>query len=321
MSDLATVPTLATVTAAALERLEAWQALAAGAYSPESVAAYRRDWQGFTAWCQRDGLAPLPATAATVASYLRAESEAGRALATVKRRAATVALAHRAAGFPDPCKSEAVRLTLRALTRSKGTQQKQAPALNQRDADRIAATVDAPEARAKDVRDLALLLVGRDLMARASELVSITLEAVTFDEDGTATVMLHRSKTSTEALPYLIGPEATEALHRWLEASGITSGPVFVGLTKGSKLTGSPLTRRDVGRVLKALAGKARIEASFSSHSLRVGMAQDLVAENVETAAVMQAGGWRSPEMLTRYTRKLSAKRGAISRYYARRHK
>jgi hypothetical protein len=50
-------------------------------------------------------------------------------------------------------------------------------------------------------------------------------------------------------------------------------------------------------------------------------MAQDLVAENVETAAILQAAGWQSTEMLTRYTKKHEAKRGAISRYYARKHK
>jgi hypothetical protein len=72
-----------------------------------------------------------------------------------------------------------------------------------------------------------------------------------------------------------------------------------------------------VGRILKALACRARIETHFSAHSLRVGMAQDLVAANLEMASVMHAGGWRSPEMLTRYARKLQAKRGAIARFYS----
>jgi integrase len=106
-------------------------------------------------------------------------------------------------------------------------------------------------------------------------------------------------------------------MRRWLEVSGISTGHVFQGLRRGGRLTGKVLTRHDVGRILKALASRALIETRFSAHSLRVGMAQDLVASNVETGAVMQAGGWRSPEMLSRYTRKLQAKRGAISRFYA----
>jgi site-specific recombinase XerD len=95
---------------------------------------------------------------------------------------------------------------------------------------------------------------------------------------------------------------------------------VFLGLTRGGKLTGKTLSRHDVGRILKALARRAAIATHFSAHSLRVGMAQDLVASNLDMAAVMQAGGWRSPEMLSRYCRKISAQRGAISRYHAVRH-
>jgi hypothetical protein len=53
----------------------------------------------------------------------------------VKQRAATVSLAHRAARFPDPCKTETVRLTVRTL----GTQHKQAAGLEQSAADRITA--------------------------------------------------------------------------------------------------------------------------------------------------------------------------------------
>jgi site-specific recombinase XerD len=176
------------------ERIEDWQRLAVGgAYSAETIAAYSSDWRAFSGWCRSAGLSPLPAGPETVAAYLRCESERGRALATVKRRAATVSLAHRAARFPDPCKTETVRLTVRALARTLGTQQRQAAGLNQSDADRIAASVAGR--RPKDLRDLALLQVGRDLMARASELVSVTVEAIAWDEkDGTAQVALRRTK-------------------------------------------------------------------------------------------------------------------------------
>jgi hypothetical protein len=36
------------------------------------------------------------------------------------------------------------------------------------------------------------------------------------------------------------------ALQRWLDRAGITAGAVFIGLTKGGKLTGSPLLPGDV---------------------------------------------------------------------------
>jgi integrase len=182
--------------------------------------------------------------------------------------------------------------------------------------------------RSKDVRDLAAMLVGRDLLARASELVTVTVEALSWDEeDGTATVNLLRGKTHQERETYLLGPDAAQALRRWLEVSGITAGPVFVALEKSGKPrtkdgTVHPIAPREVSRILKGLGKRARLEADFSAHSLRVGMAQDMVAENIEGAAIMQAAGWKSPTMLTRYTRKQNAKRGAVAQYHAaRRHK
>jgi Phage integrase family len=89
----------------------------------------------------------------------------------------------------------------------------------------------------------------------------------------------------------------------------------------GSRL--QRLSRRDVGRVLKGLAKRAKLASAddFSAHSLRVGMAQDLVKANFSLPAVMDAGGWQSPTMVARYNRKRAAETGAIAQYHAARHK
>jgi hypothetical protein len=50
-----------------------------------------------------------------------------------------------------------------------------------------------------------------------------------------------------------------------------------------------------------------------------VGMAQDLVAADLDLASVMQAGGWTTPAMVARYTQKISATRGAVARFYGAR--
>lgn len=295
-----------------------WANAAQGAYAPSTERAYQADFDAFRAWCAIAQLSPLPATPETVATYLRSQSAAGRAVATLRRRAATIARLHTAAGLPSPCRSEPVRLALRALARERGTQQRQASPITLRDAHKIEAKILTDDARLKDVRDLALLLVGKDLLARASELVSLTVDAVTFDvEDGTAHIVLRRRKTSTETQDCLIGPDAAAALKRWLQEAGISSGPIFRSITKGGKPTDTQLTTRDVSRILKALASRARLDASrVSSHSLRVGTAVDCVAANIDAASIMQAGGWTSVRMVARYTSKLAAKRGAIARLH-----
>lgn len=298
-----------------------WDEVAGRRYSKNSRRAYTADIASLNAWLAVQGLQLVtPLSPKLVVDFLRYEANAGRKLATIRHRAAAITLLHRRYGMESPCEAELVRMELEAITKEKGTDQKQAPELNGEHATRIALAVEA-SAKPKDVRDLALMLVGRDLLTRASELVSIDLEAVTFDPDGTALVAMRRRKTSSETHQYMLGPTAAAALHRWLEVAGIQSGPLFVGLTKGGKLTGNRLVTSDVSRILKKLGKRARIKTDFSSHSVRIGMAVDLVADGVNDAAVMQAAGWQSPEMLTRYTRKLSAKRGAIAQYYGRKAK
>jgi hypothetical protein len=62
--------------------------------------------------------------------------------------------------------------------------------------------------------------------------------------------------------------------------SGITAGPAFVSLTKGGKPTGTALQANDVRRIVRDLAKRVGLKpekgSSFSAHSLREGMAQDL---------------------------------------------
>jgi hypothetical protein len=62
-------------------------------------------------------------------------------------------------------------------------------------------------------------------------------------------------------------------------------------------------------------AGIAPQEAArILGHSSRVGAAQDTVRLGVELPAVMQAGGWKTAEMVGRYTRRLDARRGGAAK-------
>lgn len=302
--------------AAASDRLQAWAIEARAALADSTQRAYAADSLAFADWCARDGRANLPAPPEAVAAFLRAEANAGKAVATVRRRAATISRMHRAAGLPNPCDSELVRLALKGIAKSRGTDQRQAAGLTERDAVTIRAHLGDS---LRDIRDLALMLVGRDVLARSSELVAIAVEDIEHVEDG-ALVSVCRRKTSTEARPYFIGAEGSQALRTWLERAAITTGPVFRSITKSGRVTGNAISTRDVRRILKHRATAARLTHAegVSGHSLRVGMAQDLVAADLDMASVMQAGGWTTPRMVARYTERLTARRGAVARYYGR---
>jgi site-specific recombinase XerD len=298
-----------------LMQLETWVAAAREAFSGETLRAYAADSRIFAIWCDREGISALPATPESVAKFLRAEAAEGRAVATVRRRAATISRLHRAAGIESPCDHEFVRLALKGIARARGTDQRQAAGLTERDADLIEAQLGNT---LRHTRDLALLLVGRDLLARASELVALAVENLEPTDDGML-VELRRGKTMTETRSYFIGPEATAALNTWLTRAKITQGPVFQSLTKGHRPTGRALGTRDVRRILKALAAGAQLGhvSTVSGHSLRVGMAQDLAAANISAASIAQAGGWGSLSSVLRYTRALAARRGAVARFYS----
>ena len=49
-------------------------------------------------------------------------------------------------------------------------------------------------------------------------------------------------------------------------------------------------------------AGLARnVVADLSGHSMRVGAAQDLMADGLGILPIMQAGGWKSTNVIGRY--------------------
>jgi site-specific recombinase XerD len=315
------VPTFPALPVEASDRLHAWAIEAREALSASTQRAYAIDSRAFASWCAANGHVSLPAAPATVSAFLRAEIAVGKSVATVRRRAATISRMHMAAGLPNPCAHDLVRLALKGIAKSVGTDQRQAAGLTDRDTVTIRAHMGDS---ARDLRDVALMLVGRDLLARASELVAITIEDLELAPaggQGGALLRLRRHKTSTETHPCFIGPEALQALQAWVAKAGITSGPMFCSVNKAGRATGTALSTRDVQRILKGVAVRCRLPhaATVSGHSLRVGMAQDLVAADLDVASVMQAGGWSTPRMVARYTEKLTAHRGAVARYYGKR--
>lgn len=188
--------------------------------SPNTLAAYRSDWTRFTAWCDAQGVASLPAEPATVAAYLASAatetSTPGRsapwryAPASLARFVATINAAHDLAGARPPGRDRAVAETLAGIRRSRATPpQRKAPILLA-DLERIVGGVGATgwPVAAGGLRNRALLVMGWVGAFRRSELASLTLADVkTHAEDGLH-VVVRQSKTDPDAhgqvfaLPY-----------------------------------------------------------------------------------------------------------------------
>ncbi len=299
------------------DRLANYARQADGAFSENTARAVKADTAVFSVWCTDQGHASLPASPDAIAGFIDAMAEQKKP-ATVRRYVASIGHMHRAAELPDPTKANPVKLALKRLGRQHGSRQQQAAPFGEMAVERVLATTGDSLI---DHRDLALLMVSRDMLARRSEVVALQVEDVSYSDDGSATVLVQRSKTDTvgEGAVLWLSPRTTTALRQWLDGAGIATGALFRSVLKAS-VVGGPLDAGDVARVFKKLAGRAGIDASqISGHSARVGMAQDLVAHGAELAAVMQAGRWKSPTMPARYAERLSAGRGAVAQYYGKR--
>ena len=103
-----------------------WQALAEGAYSPNTLRAQKADGAIFQAFCESRGEPYLPANPMTIRAFIEDCVKAGKKPATIKRYVATVARVHAAAKLLNPCSSEAVRLGLKKMGRETSARQSQA---------------------------------------------------------------------------------------------------------------------------------------------------------------------------------------------------
>jgi integrase len=287
---------------------------ARGAYSANTERALRADIAVFTAWCADAGLAPLPAAVETVVGFIDAMAEI-KAPATVRRYVSSIATFHRAAGVETPTGSLEVTLALKRLHRAKGRAQTQAVPLNRKRVERM---LEHGAGTLRALRDRALLGVAYDTLCRRSELAALQLADLEHAPDGSGTVTIRRSKTDQEGAGDVryVAPDTMRDLAAWISAAGVAEGRLFRSVRKGGRV-GEAIDAGDVARVFKHMAESAGIGAKqvarISGHSSRVGAAQDMVERGIGLPAVMQAGGWKTAVMVSRYTSKIAARRGGAA--------
>ena len=293
------------------------------ASSPATLRAYRSDWALFATWCAEHGYRSLPAAPATVAAFLTLLAEAGFAphgsgrvaaplgRTTIGRRLSAIVFAHRAAGLDPPtARPDAARLdkAMRAIRRDK----RDDPTARKRAADGdvlrdMLRAVAGETLRAH--RDRALLAIGMAGAFRRSELVAITVARVTQDARG-LTVRVPSSKTDQEGRGHVVAIpdgrrlEPVRHYRAWLDAAGITDGPVFRKLTPQGRLTPYAMSAQGVALVVKAAALAAGYPAQvFSGHSLRAGFLTEAGRQNANLFKMKEHSRHTSLEMVAEYVR------------------
>ena len=326
-------------------------------WSDNTRRAFRSDLTVWGDWCRRHGVVPARATPSHVAAFIRALSgidpsaEEIRAMATIERYVSYIGRAYRLAGLPDPTSGELITFEKKAARKKRGVRQRQARAIRFKgdiaDFDSPASGVclahllKAVRRDEMGLRDEALMRVAYDVAARRSEVVAIDVDHIHGpDAQGAGALFIPSSKTDQEgegAWGYL-SPATMKAIARWREAARIDKGPLFRRIEThfdgsiaaiGTKwlhpnsinLIYKRLVQRAFDKKLLGPMSEAEVArwvAAVSSHSLRVGVAQDNFAAREPLPAIMQAYRWRDPKTVLRYGAQLAVKSGAAARMAAR---
>jgi integrase len=296
--------------------LRAWDAMAQGAYPPNTVRAWRADWKAFIQFCAATDVSALPASPHTVRAYVQHCMEQVKKPATIRRYLATIARAHLAAELLSPCASEPVRLALKEIAQKVPARQRQARPLGWAE---IKQFLETAGKGIRADRERALMCVAYDTMARRSELISLDVADLTFAKDGTGTALIQRSKTDQagEGAQAYLSRETVRHLQQWITTANITEGAVFRRLV-GRSQVGPRLHADMVADIFKRVGRWIKLPeeevGEISGHSIRVGAAQDLLELNIDLASVMQAGRWKSTHMPMRYGENVLAARGGMAR-------
>lgn len=278
------------------------------ALSSNTMRAYRGDWQDFQDWCAARDRSHLPAVPATVANYASSLADAGKKVPTIARKLAAIRFFHRGAGLDNPTDNAGVAAILKGIRRTVGTAARQKAPATVDVIHAMMARINADSLQGK--RDRALLLLGFAGAFRRSELVAITVEDITFSEEG-VDVFLPKSKTDQEAkgqsVAILNGKalKPADRLKEWLQAAGITSGPIFRRFNRGDRLTGETLTDQAVALIVKKYADAAGFDvASLSGHSLRAGFVTSAAENRASISRIMEVTRHRDPRTVETYVRR-----------------
>lgn len=273
-----------------------------GAFSENTLRAYRSDFQQYEAWCATKKQPTLPATADRIAEYVDFMASNYKS-ATIRKRINSLGTIFRLSKNPDPTKEPEVVLALKRMHRKIGRHQEQAAPLTRDILDQLLKQCGSD---AKGYRDRILLLLGYETMRRRSELCNFTFEDLTRVPGRGEAIRLVRSKTDKEGASKLIPISAP--LHgliiKWQDRYQL-EGVILRSVDRHGNV-GGKLNSGSIGTILnglKANVGNEMNKCHFSGHSFRVGAAIDLLEAGASLETIMLKGGWRSQDNALNYLR------------------
>ena len=231
--------------------------------APATSRAYAADWRHFSEWCRSEGHASLPASFATLVSYLTALAPT-LSRSALDRRVAAIAHAHRARFLPPPDADPAARRALRAAKRHAAPRPTRPPPPS---GPRLARMAGACPGNLAGLRDRALLLLAAATGLGRTALVAIDAEHLLFTADGCELLIRHAPDAPPAMLTIARAPAScpVRALQDWMRASECSFGPVFRKVDRWSNVEHRRLGADAIRRILRRRdkrSGRARRSAA-----------------------------------------------------------
>lgn len=269
-----------------------------------TMRAYRSDWADFTGWCREAGLEPIPALPTTIGLYLAARAPELK-VATLRRRVASIAVAHRLDGHRLDTRHPAIADVLSGISRELGGRGQPKRAIS---VEELRAMLRRLPATVSGIRDRAILLIGFAGAFRRSELTALDIGDLNISSRGVA-ITVRRSKTDQQGLGATIGiPRSRKAtcpvaaLEIWLAQDRITAGPVFRPVSRHSHVGSTRLSDESLARVVKDAAARIGLDpGKYAGHSLRRGFATSASAAGADLAQIMRQTRHRSVAVAMSY--------------------
>ncbi len=286
----------------AAKSIDSLLAVCEGAYSIRTLKGYTADLNLFADWCAQRRAKWLPASPNTVADFVDCQAARYR-ISTIKRRLCAIAFAHRLRDLSVPTEANVVQLAIRRASRKRASRPQQKLGLT----DRIRAQIVAACPTTLDgLRDAAIICTGYDTLCRSSELAVIDLQHLDFYPDGSGSVLIPRAKSDVEGEGRIahLSPETVTLVRQWIEGAKLKRGPLFRSLHL-HRVADGPICTSSIRRLIKRATIRAGLDpavtADLSGHSMRIGAAQDMMVAGFDSLAIMQAGGWKSANVVLRY--------------------
>jgi len=273
-----------------------------GAFAENTIRAYRSDFIQYQTWCSQNSLAPIPATAETMAMYVDYLSENNKS-ATIRRRINSLGTVLKLSKNYDPTKQPEVLLALKRMHRKIGRAQHQATPLTKVLLNQLLSNCDNS---IRGLRNKVLLRLGYETMRRRSELCAFKFADICHAPNGKPAIRLNYSKTDQfgtgKILP--ISQELFDLLEKWRSMIS-DEGYILRSINRHGHF-GDSLHPASISTILKALQKDLNMNSNeqlLSGHSFRVGAALDLLEQGEPLERIMLRGGWQTDSTAMKYLR------------------